>query len=193
MISQTICLQEHGEFSCSSRVFGMVLLGANKPSFCGRDEGSSGQRQNHIRESVGARGRPYGFSRSDLQCSIFFITRNDGVYEFRHHDLAAAHAFCRNRFDNFMALNRGDAGYADIIIVDNSSIRHFEYEYYTRAAFVGRDELVTFVMRCDNHQEALRQNARSIHYVPDTTVLGRFDTFERDDDYDIYVNPIYEF
>lgn len=121
-----------------------------------------------------------------------FFVGNDGVYRFRHHDLAAAHAFCRNQFDDFMALNRGDDGYADIIIVDNTSIRLFEYEYYKRAALDGNEVFTTYVMRCDNHAEALRQNARSVHQVPHATVLGRFDTFERDDDYDVYINPIYE-
>lgn len=133
-----------------------------------------------------------GFRAVICSADRFFIGA-DGVYRFRREGLADAHAFCRDQFDNIMAIDdRDDERYVDIIIVDNTSIRLFEYEHYKRSALEGLHELTAYVMVCNNEDEALRQNARSVHDIANSTVLGRYSTFERDQEYDYHVYPIYD-
>jgi tRNA uridine 5-carbamoylmethylation protein Kti12 len=132
-----------------------------------------------------------GFRAVICSADRFFINR-EGIYQFRHHLLAEAHQFCRDAFDNIMAVNdRDDDKYADIVIVDNTNIRHFEFEHYKRAALEAQDQYTSYVMVCHSQEEAVRQNNRATHYIPNATVLGRFATFERDEKYDYHVFPIY--
>jgi tRNA uridine 5-carbamoylmethylation protein Kti12 len=132
-----------------------------------------------------------GFRAVICSADRFFIEA-DGVYRYRRDRLADAHEFCQDQFDIAMAIDdRDDENYADIVIIDNTSIRQFEYGHYRRAALRGRHEFTAYVMVCHGEDEALRQNARSVHYIPNSTVLGRFAAFERDEDYDFHVYPIY--
>jgi tRNA uridine 5-carbamoylmethylation protein Kti12 len=122
----------------------------------------------------------------------FFINVH-GIYQFNRDRLADAHAFCRAEFDNAMAIdNRDDPNYSDIIIVDNTSIRLFEFNHYKGAAMDQQDLFTAYKIICRSEEEAIRQNTRSVHWIPNSTVLGRYRTFERDEDYDYDVYPIYE-
>lgn len=132
-----------------------------------------------------------GFRAVICSADRFFIG-TDGVYQFRREWLADAHAFCRDAFDNIMAINdREDERYADIVIVDNTNIRLFELDHYKRVALQDESEYTSYVMVCHTREEAVRQNNRSTHYIPNSTVLGMFATFERDEEYDFHVYPIY--
>lgn len=133
-----------------------------------------------------------GFRAVICSADQFFI-RADGVYQFDRDRLADAHAFCRTQFDDAMAIdNRDDPNYTDIIIVDNTSIRLFEYDHYKRAALNGQEEFTAYKIVCHSEEEAIRQNNRAVHWIPNATVLGRYATFEGDEEYDYDVYPIYE-
>ena len=102
----------------------------------------------------------YGITAKIISADdYFYCPRGDYLFDRRY--LPDAHEYCRIAFDRIIDLDdRKDPENADIIIIDNASIRDFEYEHYKRRALERQEEFTTFVMRCDSKTEALARTSK---------------------------------
>lgn len=97
----------------------------------------------------------------------YHVNPDTGAYEFRRENAATAHDMCLARFASAVA------GGAASIVVDNTNVKVFEVApYYRLAEAFGYDVQVVWI-HCTPQQAR-----RSVHNVPDETLLAMANNFE---------------
>ena len=111
-----------------------------------------------------------------------YFVRPDGVYDFSFKTLKNAHKWCRGTAEKWMSK---DLGAADLIVIDNTNTRLWEYETYLDLAkqygytvelkVVGKMDRITGKFNRDSVKEYAERNS---HGVPVDKVIEMAERFE---------------
>jgi len=104
----------------------------------------------------------------------FFINAKTGKYEFEANKLGQAHAWCRGRA--YAAMSMG----ADLVIVDNTNTRKWEYQPYLDLSFLFKYETEECVVGEFDDDSILLYAERNAHGVPLEAVAKMADRFEHE-------------
>jgi len=96
-----------------------------------------------------------------------------GQYQFDALELTQAHAYCRETF--LQALSAGRS-----VIVDNTSSKLWEYEFYYQAAVRAGYEVRIIEMEVDSFETLIEFHRRNVHSVPWSTMTQMIIRWEDD-------------
>jgi len=119
---------------------------------------------------------------SVIICSAddYFI-RPDGVYDFNAKMLKNAHQWCKDRVEKAMSeegLGNGWPGEYDLIVVDNTHTRHWEYQAYLDLAKKYEYPVEIKVIGEFTEEKILEYANRNSHGVPLETVRKMAERFD---------------
>lgn len=125
-----------------------------------------------------------GYLAVDIWSADSYFVRPDGVYEFSFKTLKNAHKWCREGVEKSMMMDNYDyedgfGGPADLIIVDNTNTRKWEYQVYLDLAEkYGYD--VEEIIVGEFSEDAVKTYAeRNIHGVSEEKVREMMARFEK--------------
>ena len=130
----------------------------------------------------GTTGDEYMTSARGVICSAddYFKT-TDGVYNFNAKLLKNAHEYCRSKVEtcmqNIAGLVGGQMAY-DVIVVDNTNTRHWEYQPYVELAEKYGYEVEIKVVGEFDKESVLKYAQRNTHGVPVDKVIAMAERFE---------------
>ena len=105
----------------------------------------------------------------------FFTDDSTGEYKFNRSKLTEAHSYTRMRFLTALA------GRTNLIIVDNTCTRLWEYQEYIHMAETFGANVTVTEMCCPSAEMALLCWERNRHGVPLSDVIRMWEHWEKDD------------
>ena len=111
---------------------------------------------------------------SAVICSAdYFFVDSSGEYKFDANKLGQAHAFCRGMVDAATRVG------VDLIIIDNTNTRKWEYQSYLDMAKEARYEVEEIIVGDLDEESILKYAKRNAHGVPLETIMKMADRFEK--------------
>lgn len=119
-----------------------------------------------------------GFMAVDICSADNYFLRPDGVYDFNPRLLKNAHKWCREMVIKCMT-SYDDWGNADLIIVDNTNTRKWEYQHYLELAEKYGYEVEEIVVGEFDKESIQKYAERNTHGVPVEKVREMAERFEK--------------